>query len=102
MIDSTLACRWGTFGAAVLAGTAASVIAPALPLAIAGTALSGVAAGLFANDLGAIDAQWGDPDLRNGHLMRAVGGVIALIIAKEAKTGQQSDLASVCSVFDLI
>ncbi|MEA5419226.1 hypothetical protein VB712_08285 [Spirulina sp. CCNP1310] len=32
----------------------------------------------------------------------AAGGAIALIIAKEVKTGQQSDLASVCSVFDLI
>jgi len=93
MMDSTLACRLGTFGAAVVVGTAVSAIAaasaaPAIPLLIAGTAgtaLAGVAAGLFANDLGAIDARLGDPDLRNGHLMRAVGGAIAIVIREVAK-----------------
>ncbi|MEA5421008.1 tetratricopeptide repeat protein [Spirulina sp. CCNP1310] len=92
MMDRALACRLGTFGAAVVVGTAASAIAaaslaPALPLLIAGTAgtaLASVAAGLFANDLGGIDAL-GDPDLRNGHLTQAVGEAIALVIEDVAK-----------------
>ncbi len=84
-MDSTLACRLGTFGAAVVVGTAASAIAPAIPIMVMGTALSGVAAGLFANDLGAIDARLGDPDLRNAHLTRAVGGAIAIVIAEVVK-----------------
>ncbi|MGL5194491.1 MAG: hypothetical protein ACRC8Y_12975, partial [Chroococcales cyanobacterium] len=72
-MDRVIAGRLGTFGAAVVVGAAASAItaasaAPSIPLVIAGTALSGVAAGIFANDLGAIDAQLGEPDLRNAHL----------------------------------
>ncbi len=96
-MDRALACRLGTFGAAVVVGTAASAIAaaslaPALPLLItgaAGTALASVAAGLFANDLGGIDAL-GDPDLRNGHLTQAVGEAIALVIAEVAAEWQKA------------
>ncbi|WP_159788793.1 NB-ARC domain-containing protein [Sodalinema gerasimenkoae] len=88
-MDRALAGRLGTFGAAVVVGAAASAIAPtSLPLIIAGTALSGVAGGIFANDLGAIDSQFGDPDLRNAHLTRAVGRAIAIVIETLAQDHQ--------------
>jgi hypothetical protein len=51
-----------------------------------------VAAGIFANDLGAIDAQLGDPDLRNAHLTRAVGRAIAIVIEDLAKKYQGRSL----------
>ncbi|USR89544.1 tetratricopeptide repeat protein [Phormidium yuhuli AB48] len=87
-MDRALVGRLGTFGAAVVVGAAASAIAPSLPIVIAGTALSGVAGGIFANDLGAMDAQLGDPDLRNAHLTRAVGRAIAVVINEVAQDHQ--------------
>jgi hypothetical protein len=92
-MDRAIAGRLGTFGAAVVVGAAASAIAgasaaPTLPLLIAGTAgtvLSGVAAGIFANELGTLNAQLGEPDLRNAHLTRAVGRAIAIVIEDVAK-----------------
>ena len=88
LMDRALVGRLGTFGAAVVVGAAASAIAPSLPIVIAGTALSGVAGGIFANDLGAMDAQLGDPDLRNAHLTRAVGRAIAVVINEVAQDHQ--------------
>ena len=89
LMDRALVGRLGTFGAAVVVGAAASAIAPtSLPIVIAGTALSGVAGGIFANDLGAMDAQLGDPDLRNAHLTRAVGRAIAVVINEVAQNHQ--------------
>ena len=87
-MDRALAGRLGTFGAAVVVGAAASAIAPSIPLVVAGTALSGVAGGIFANDLGAINGQFGDPDLRNAHLTRAVGRAIAIVIETLAQKHQ--------------
>ncbi len=57
-MERVIACRLGTFGAAVVVGAEPvdrrASAAPTVPLVIAaGTALSGVAAGIFANELGA-------------------------------------------------
>lgn len=77
-MDGTVLGRLVVFGSAVVVGTAASAIAPIVPIAIAGTALAGVAGGIFANELGALNTAPGNPDLRNAHLTRAIGQAVGM------------------------
>ncbi len=90
-MDRKTALELTTFGSAVLVGAVASASSP---IAVFGTALGGVAGGIFANELGALNNSLKDTDLRNAHLTRAVGVAIAVVIRTVAAEWKQKRRAN--------
>lgn len=108
-MDQETCRKLGIFGSAVVVGAAATAIVPTLlmgavptlSIAVLGTALGGVTAGLFANDLGALNNSLKDTDLRNAHLTRAVGIAIAVVIRTVAADWKQKKRADDRSLIGL-
>ena len=85
--------RLGTFSTALAVGTACSVLGTpvvGVPVTVVGTILASVAAGIVANEVGAISSRLGkDKDIfRNNDLTKSVGKAIAAVIVAVANSKQ--------------
>jgi len=102
--------RLGTFSTALAVGTACSVMGTpvvGVPVTVVGTILASVAAGIVANEVGAISSRLGkDKDIfRNNDLTKSVGKAIAAVIVAVADSKQfpkatETDLRKMAKLAD--